>query len=123
MNFSEHPKREITENIVPMINVVFLLLIFFLMTAQIVPPEPLAVAPPESADGQVADGTTTLFLSASSEIAFEDFRGEAALAEFATHADGLIRVDAALPATDLAKALADLRVLGVSGVGVITVTP
>ena len=34
------------ESVVPMINVVFLLLIFFLMTAQITAPTPVEVTPP-----------------------------------------------------------------------------
>ncbi|NHX27772.1 biopolymer transporter ExbD, partial [Escherichia coli] len=46
MQFPQHPRRDRGENIVPMINVVFLLLIFFLMTAQIGPPAPIDVTPP-----------------------------------------------------------------------------
>ena len=39
------PRRP-RESAVPMINIVFLLLIFFLMTATIAPPAPFAVTPP-----------------------------------------------------------------------------
>lgn len=49
MDFAPPKRRPRAESIVPMINVVFLLLIFFLMTAQIAPPDPFEVAPPNCA--------------------------------------------------------------------------
>lgn len=72
--------RATPENIVPMINVVFLLLIFFLMTAAIAPPDPVAVTPPVAgADGEVPrDGR--LYLAADGTLAFGDLRGDAAVA-------------------------------------------
>ena len=51
MDFApRRPARPARENIVPMINVVFLLLVFFVMTAQIAPPDPFDIAPPEAGD-------------------------------------------------------------------------
>lgn len=123
MDFNDPPRREQRENIVPMINVVFLLLIFFLMTAQIAPPEPFEVTPPESTEGGATEGTLTLYISATNEIAFEDLRGDEALASFAKEPDGLIRVDATLAATDLALILRELGALGVSDIGMIAITP
>ena len=123
MDFTDQPRRRNGENIVPMINVVFLLLIFFLMTAQIAPPEPLEVNPPQSQDGEQTDGTAILFLSATGGIAFEALRGDEAISRFAEVEDGLVRVDADLPAADLAKTLATLRAFGVADVGIITVSP
>lgn len=123
MDFNDPPRREQGENIVPMINVVFLLLIFFLMTAQIAPPEPFEVTVPESSDGGATEGTLTLYISATGEIAFEDLRGDAAIASFAKETNGLIRVDANLAATDLAIILRDLGALGVSDIGMIAITP
>lgn len=123
MDFNDPPRRERGENIVPMINVVFLLLIFFLMTAQIAPPEPFDVTVPESANGSTTEGTLTLYISATGEVAFEDLRGEDALASFAKETNGLLRVDAKLAAADLAIILRDLGALGVSDVGMIAIAP
>lgn len=123
MDFKEPSRREQGENIVPMINVVFLLLIFFLMTAQIAPPEPFEVTVPESVNGNASEGTLTLYISAKGEIAFEDLRGEDALASFAKETNGLIRVDASLSATELAGILRDLGALGVGDIGMIAIAP
>lgn len=64
------------ENITPMINVVFLLLIFFLMTAQIAPPAPFDVVPPTAPLDHPAEGTFTLHLDANGQVGFEDALGE-----------------------------------------------
>jgi biopolymer transport protein ExbD len=81
MNFEPETRRAQTESIVPMINVVFLLLIFFLMTSEIAPPEPFAVAPPTAATEEQADGVFTLFLSAEGALAYQDDTGEEAALE------------------------------------------
>jgi periplasmic protein TonB len=47
MDFGSPPRRPRAESVVPMINVVFLLLVFFLMTATIAPPDPFASVPPD----------------------------------------------------------------------------
>ena len=79
MQFSDPPRRRPPETIVPMINVVFLLLIFFLMTAQIAPPDPFDVAPPEVVgDNPPAEGEFTLHLGPGGTLAFGAAEGEAA---------------------------------------------
>ena len=40
MRFAVHPGREKKESIIPMVNVIFLLLIFFLMTSSFIIPDP-----------------------------------------------------------------------------------
>ncbi|WP_201150810.1 ExbD/TolR family protein [Rhodovulum sulfidophilum] len=62
------------ESIVPMINVVFLLLIFFLMSARLVPPAPFEAEPPR-ADGAEPAAGEMLHLSASGDLAFGAARG------------------------------------------------
>ncbi len=61
MEFPEPPRRPRAESILPMINVVFLLLIFFLMTSRLAQPDPVEVAPPEAAAGQDAAAGPVLF--------------------------------------------------------------
>ena len=80
MRFSDPPRRKAEGSIVPMINVVFLLLIFFLMTAEIAPPAPFEVAPPTAeAEGDPAPAELTLYLAEDGTLAFQDARGPEAL--------------------------------------------
>ncbi len=41
MDFRDPPRRKPEENLLPMINVIFLLLVFFLMAARLTAPNPL----------------------------------------------------------------------------------
>lgn len=126
MNFAPPPRKPRSESIVPMINVVFLLLIFFLMTAQITPPEPFATQPPETTQGDPAEGPLTLYISETGEMAFQDARGDAALTALAAAAQDTpvhIRADAQTPALTLARLLPRLSALGLTQVHLITVSP
>lgn len=131
MQFPAPPRRPRAESIVPMINVVFLLLIFFLMTAQIAPPDPFAVTPPEAAAGDPADGPLVLYLSAEGQIGFRDTLDEAALAalqaELANDPEQtktlMLRADALAPALALARLMPRLADMGLRDVQLITVMP
>ena len=116
------PRRSAREPVVPMINVVFLLLIFFLMTAQIVPPSPFDLTLP-NASGDEDTGQTALYISADGEIAFHTLRGDAALAQavIATPDTPLrLYADATLPAASLAQVLSQLTTLGATRVEIVT---
>ncbi len=124
MQFSAPRRRTRSENIVPMINVVFLLLIFFLMTARIAPPDPIEITPP-AADAGDAAGTraAVLMVGADGELAFAGVRGEAvfdALAGLDRTAPLLIRADADLPARDLAALLPRLAGMGFADLSLAT---
>lgn len=120
MEFSSPPRRRPKEAIVPMINVVFLLLIFFLISAQITPPAPFDVTLPDATGGEAAAPTDTLYIDAGGQLAFNAARGAAvydALAARATPDATLqIRADAALDAGVLARLLPELAARGVRGV-------
>jgi biopolymer transport protein ExbD len=112
------------EALVPMINVVFLLLVFLLMTAVIVPPDPVPVAPPELRrdPGGAAGAAVLLHVDAAGLAAFAELRGEfavaAALAQVGQSGARLrLRVDGGLDGAVLARVLADLAARGVAGVG------
>jgi len=124
MQFSDpRPTRAARENIVPMINVVFLLLIFFLMTAQIAPPEPFKITPPQSRGDVVADRQETLYIDANGTWAFASARGDAVFALLANLPAGtplLIRADAAFKASQLASLLARLAAIGITDVAIVT---
>ena len=98
MDFATPVKRRTTESVVPMINVVFLLLIFFLMTSELAPPEPIEVTPPE-AEGESADkAPAILYVGPDGTLAYGDLRGEAAVTAFAEAAADAprLRADAGL---------------------------
>ena len=73
-------RRQRRETILPMINVVFLLLIFFLMTVTMTPPEVSEVSPPESASGEVQEIRQPLVLGADGRVTWGKLEGEEALA-------------------------------------------
>lgn len=110
------------ESVTPMINVVFLLLIFFLMTATIAPPAPFEVEPPQAeAEPASTETPDTLHLAADGRMAFGEARGEAALAAAAAANLGAeqgaplaLRADAGMEAAALARVLSRLGERGVT---------
>ncbi|RYG90752.1 biopolymer transporter ExbD [Loktanella sp. IMCC34160] len=119
------PARPRAESIVPMINVVFLLQIFFLMTAQIAPPDPVDVTPPEASAEAAVRQPGILFIGPDGTPYFNGAIGDAALAALEGRDDAPlpIRADAALPAADLAALLPRLAAAGVSQIDLLTVQP
>ena len=108
------PRRARPENIVPMINVAFLLLIFFLMTAVIAPSDPVAVTPPSGIGERLtqeerqilieADGT--LWLDGRPGTIGADFQGQ----------NVSVRADKALDGRRLAAVLQQLHLAGAGDV-------
>ena len=123
MRIETTPRRPAAENIVPMINVVFLLLIFFLMTAQIAPPEPIEVTPPTAELEEPGDAELMLYVGPDGAIAFQDARGGAAVSRLAEGAALSIRADAAVEATAVAALLARLAEAGFAEVTLVTAVP
>ena len=127
MRFAHTQTKPRAEAIVPMINVVFLLLIFFLMTATIAPPDPLDVVPPEAGADPANPTERVLHLGAEGAMAYGTERGEAALAAaIAGGAAGqdsplTIRADGRLDGAVLARLLARLAAADVTDVQLVTV--
>jgi len=134
MDFSDPPRVRPQENLLPMINVVFLLLIFFLISARMTPPEPFDIIPPASVAEAEARGDFTLFLAADARIGFRDTVGQAALSALAAALSDhcatvecttapprlTLRADAALPAARLAQVLPQLAGLGFAQIELVT---
>lgn len=128
IRFPDPPRRAPEASLLPMINVVFLLLIFFLIAARMTPPEPFAVTPPEAAarEAAEADGLFTLYLGADGQPAFRDMLGDAVMpalvaARMAYCAEQdcgavpprlTLRADADVPAVRLAALLPQVRAAG-----------
>lgn len=123
MRFRTPARKPRAESIVPMINVVFLLLVFFLMTAELRPAPPLEVRLPEAAGDPLAEGAV-LIAAADGTLAFGTLRGTAALAAAATAAAPLsLRADRDLPGAELARLLSVLAARGQGAVALVTEAP
>ena len=132
MQFSTPPPRRLNVTLLPMINVVFLLLIFFLLAGRMGPAEPVPVTPPDIRAEAEAVGEFTLWLGADGRLAFREMvlpEGAdpaallaalgAARADFCATAACetappalLVRADRGVPAARLAVLLPDLGALG-----------
>ena len=137
MDFASPPRRRPAENLLPMINVVFLLLIFFLIAAKLAPPEPFAVALPDAAADAAGNSAFTLHLGADGGLGYAEAVGDAALAALvaarAAHCAAndcaalppslALRADAAAPADRLAQLLASLGAAGFATVTLVTANP
>lgn len=136
MQFTDPPRRKPSDSIVPMINVVFLLLIFFLMTAQIAPPVPFEVTPPNvQTQGDPAEAELTLHLGAGGKLGYLEAQGPAALDALqqalgdlcasgacAAGAPALIlRADGAVEGAALARLMPQLAQVGFSQIQLVTV--
>ena len=126
MDFQEPTRRPRGESIVPMINVVFLLLIFFLMTSQISPSEPFEVTPPNAGSKTEPASEPVLYVDQSGQMAFETLRGEAAIAALAANSANApviqLRADAGLEAKIMARILRQLAESGLSRVELVVST-
>jgi len=116
MDFSDPPRCRRAESIVPMINVVFLLLIFFLMTSRLAQPDPFEVTPPVADLDTPLEAQATLYVDKTGRLSFDDLKGEAALQRLTevSTADAVLqlRADAALEAATAARLLRDLSTAG-----------
>lgn len=124
MRIEPPPRREPGESIVPMINVVFLLLIFFLMTAQIAPPEPFELALPEAEAPGDAAADLALYIGPDGALFHDGAQGDAALTAAAMAEGPLpIRADGGLEAAALARILSQLASRGASRVEITVAAP
>lgn len=119
-----------------MINVVFLLLVFFMMTTQIAPRAPFPVSPPLTDLQTRRDTGPVVFVSAEGTVFYDGETAEAALRHLAKQlpaapetSDALVsaahvtlRADAQAPATQVARLLRDLRALGINEINVVGVS-
>jgi biopolymer transport protein ExbD len=131
------PRRP--EALLPMIDVVFFLIVFFMMVSTFSAPEPFAVDAPQSATPDPASGEFGLWLSAAGVTGFVGpagvVQGDAALVALAQARDAhcagvdcaaqppvlLLHADAAAPGGSLASVMARLGQAGFANVTLVTV--
>jgi len=125
LDFSDPTARSrgMEASVVPMINVVFLLLIFFLMSAQIAPSDAQQVELPKGVAEARAEPGQALSISADGTYAYGEVRGEAALAAVPQDTPLVIRADAQADGTALARALTALAARGVDEVTLTVARP
>lgn len=126
MDFATRPKRRPAEAILPMINVVFLLLIFFLMTAQIAPRAPFAVTPPAAPAEGVPEGAGVLFAGADGALFFNGLEGDALWKALGAHGGDtplILRADAGVEGPVFAALLTRLSGLGIDRVELVVGAP
>jgi biopolymer transport protein ExbD len=137
IDLPDPPARLRFETLLPLIDVVFFLVIAFMMISQITTARPFDVALPQSSAPDRADGRFTLYLSSDGTpgyVAEQVLTGEAALAALAVaRADHCARADcatrppvvqvaadAAAPAAGLAALLPVLAAMGFGSVLIVT---
>ncbi|WP_022727422.1 ExbD/TolR family protein [Fodinicurvata sediminis] len=115
--------------VLPLINIVFLLLIFFMLAGQLSASDPLAVEPPESlSESLPKDQTLTLFISEDGQMVIEDT--EVALEQLEEEisarlsrkvaADLEVKADNSLDSARLVQVMSRLRQAGVEQVTLLT---
>lgn len=114
-------RRGAGETFVPMINIVFLLLIFFMLSATIAPPDPFDMTLPDAAEAETAEAASpdTLYVSADGALVFGKIRGEGALTVIALRGEDeplTVRADAALDGAEFSTLLSRLAEMGVTEV-------
>ena len=72
MRLAPEPSRGTSDdNLIPMINVIFLLLIFYMVAGTIDPPVPIETAPPDSSQRRDVAAPRTLHMSADGDLALD----------------------------------------------------
>ena len=120
MILSPPARRTRADADVPTINLVFLLLVFFLMTATLAPPDPLGVSPP-SGKGDAAGQGVSVTVAADGTLAVGEARNEAALATLSARGPGpvVLHADAGLQGEALADLLARLQAAGATRIDLV----
>ncbi len=124
MNFAAQRRPRRSENVVPLINVVFLLLIFFMLTSTLRPPEATFVSLPTATGEDTGDperDVPVLALDATGRVVWDGQILSVAELQEVSAAEGLeIRADRDVPARVLLPLLERLDEAGVPHVELVT---
>ncbi|MEM8790178.1 MAG: biopolymer transporter ExbD [Pseudomonadota bacterium] len=122
------PRRQLTydDSILPLINVVFLLLIFFMVVGKLSANDPFEVIPPQSiSDGEAAQQDLTIAVGAEGELALSGKlvteEELVAAVKAAEQGEFRIRADSRASAATVVALIDTLRSNGVASVRLLTV--
>lgn len=130
MHFDPPRPRSDDERILPLVNVVFLLLIFFMLAGQLAATDPLAVEPPRSAsEGEIGERELVIVLGAEGRLALggvvlEEAEFESALGDrLAGDSPPLVwlKADGSADSVAVISLLETLQALGVERLKLLTV--
>ena len=128
------PGNQLDDNMIPLINIVFLMLIFFMIAGQLTSSELIKIQPPTSQQqSALQEHDAILFLSAKGRLVLNDaFLEASALTEILKQKIAetndiqsfklLVKADASVPASELTDLLKQVRAAGVLKVSLATQT-
>ena len=128
------PGNQLDDNMIPLINIVFLMLIFFMIAGQLSSSELIKIQPPTSQQqSALQEHDAILFVSAKGRLVLNDvFLEASALTEILKQKIAetndihsfqlLVKADAAVPASLLTDLLKQVRAVGVLNVSLATQT-
>ncbi|MGK2739571.1 ExbD/TolR family protein [Tepidicaulis sp. LMO-SS28] len=129
IEFEENPRRRQIETVVPLINVVFLLLIFFLLTGTLKKSDEVDVdLPVGQVDDKKHEEELVLYVEADGFVHFQDLVMDAQMAPYMLRnrfkelsaSAVTVKADQAAAAHDLIQLMEGLRNIGVEEVMLIT---
>ena len=122
MRFALYPSRVKKESIIPMVNVIFLLLIFFLMTSSFIIPDPFELDKPYAHSSNKVSTEERLYISKTGKVFISDKVNENAwrYLEQSTPEKLLLIADSSFPAKDLLNISEKLQELGIIELNLLT---
>jgi biopolymer transport protein ExbD len=124
------PRRNSEDNLIPLINIIFLLLIFFMLTGKLTSSDVFKIAPPASiSEAAAAEEAVTVLVTADGQLAvnqqivvIEELTAAVATLLKQHGPDPIVRLkaDAGLPSARLLMVLNALRAAGVSKLTLLT---
>ena len=122
MRIFVYPRRVAKESIIPMVNVIFILLIFFLMTSSFIIPDPFEIEKPYADSSNKITREERLYISKTGKIMIANLDNEDAwrYLEKKTPKKLLLVTDGRFPAKNLLDISEKLKELGVIEINLLT---
>ncbi len=122
-------EKERGEQVLPLVNIVFLLLVFFMLAGAFTRPEPFHVAPPTTSGAAASTPSPAIVLVGAGQLAFQgellrdldDLRGRIRDWAKAQPAELQVKIEGSLPAGRLVAVLRTLESAGIASVILLTV--
>ena len=122
-------EKERGEQVLPLVNIVFLLLVFFMLAGAFTRPEPFQVTPPRASGAAASKPSPAIVLVGAGQLAFQgelltdldDLRGRIRDWAKAQPEELQVKIEGLLPAGRLVAVLRTLESAGIASVILLTV--